>query len=194
SLLGIQAGLPAGVDRFVALDIGGGSTEFISVVPGQAPAMVSVDEGVVRLTEDCLRSDPVRADELAAARARVAWHLDVVEAKLGSLAGSRLVGTAGTITTLAAMDQRLAIYTPARIHNYRLSLETVRRILADLIARTHAQRRELVGLEPGREDLILAGTLILAESLDRFGFSDCLVSDYGLREGVLIHRWQKSNR
>jgi len=192
SLLGIQAGLPAGVDRFVALDIGGGSTEFITVSPGQAPAMVSVDEGVVRLTEECLRSDPVRPDELAAARARIARHLDVVEAKLGPLAGYRLVGTAGTITTLAAMDQRLAVYVPLRIHNYRLSMEAVRRILAELIARTHAQRRELVGLEPGREDLILAGTLILAESMERFGFAECLVSDYGLREGVLIDRWQKS--
>ncbi|OLB76028.1 MAG: hypothetical protein AUH96_02845 [Nitrospirae bacterium 13_2_20CM_2_61_4] len=158
SLLGIQAGLPAGVDRFVALDIGGGSTEFMTVAPGQAPAMVSVDEGVVRLTEECLRSDPVRAAELAAARARIARHLDVVEAKLGSLAGYRLVGTA----------------------------------LAELISRTVAQRRELVGLEPGREDLILAGTLILAEAMERFGFADCLVSDYGLREGVLIDRWQQS--
>ncbi len=193
SLLGIQSGLPAGVDRFVALDIGGGSTEFITVAPGQAPAMVSVNEGVVRLTEECLRSDPERPDELAAARARIARCLDGVEAKLGPLAGFPLVGTAGTITTLAAMDQRMAVYTPARIHNYWLSLETVRRILADLIARTHAQRRELVGLERGREDLILAGTLILAEAMEQFGFSDCLVSDYGLREGVLIDRWQKSN-
>jgi exopolyphosphatase / guanosine-5'-triphosphate,3'-diphosphate pyrophosphatase len=192
SLLGIQAGLPAGVDRFVALDIGGGSTEFITVAPGQAPSVVSVDEGVVRLTEECLRSDPVRPDELAVARSRIARHLDVVEAKLGSLAGYRLVGTAGTITTLAAMDQRLAVYAPRRIHNYRLSAEAVRRILADLMARTHAQRRELVGLEAGREDLILAGTLILAETLERFGFAECLVSDYGLREGVLIDRWQKS--
>src|SRR5439155_20287692 len=75
---------------------------------------------------------------------------------------------------------------------YRLSMEAVRRILAELIARTHAQRRELVGLESGREDLILAGTLILAESMERFGFAECLVSDYGLREGVLIDRWQKS--
>ena len=192
SLLGIQAGLPAGVERFVALDIGGGSTEFITVAPGQAPAMVSVDEGVVRLTEECLRSDPVRLNEVVAARARIARHLDVVEAKLGSLAGYRLVGTAGTITTLAAMDQRLAVYAPLRIHNYLLSVEAVRRILAELIARTRAQRRELVGLEPGREDLIPAGTLILAECLDRFGFAECLVSDHGLREGVLIDCWQKS--
>ncbi len=192
SLLGIQSGLPRGVELFVALDIGGGSTEFIKVVPGQAPAMVSVDEGVVRLTEECLRSDPVRPDELTTTRVRIARRLDVVEAKLGTMAGFRLVGTAGTITTLAAMDQRMAVYTPARIHNYRLSLETVRRILADLIARTHAQRRELTGLEPGREDIILAGTLILTEAMERFGFADCLVSDYGLREGVLIDRWQKS--
>ncbi len=191
SLLGIQSGLPPGVDRFVALDIGGGSTEFVKVAPGQAPAMVSVDEGVVRLTEECLRSDPVRPDELATARGRIARHLDVVEAKLGTMAGFRLVGTAGTITTLAAMDQRMAVYTPARIHNYRLSLEAVRRTLDDLLTRTHARRRELVGLEPGREDIIVAGTLILTGTMERFGFTECLVSDYGLREGVLIDRWQK---
>src|SRR5207247_4246675 len=117
-----------------------------------------VDEGVVRLTEECLRSDPVRPDELAAARARIARHLDIVEAKLGPLAGYRLVGTAGTITTLAAMDQRLAVYVPLRIHNSRLSVGAVRRILAELIARTHSERRELVGLQPGRDDPRLAGT------------------------------------
>ena len=193
SLLGIQSGLPSDVKRFVALDIGGGSTEFIKVAPGQPLAMVSVDEGVVRLTEDCLRSDPVRKDEAVAAQVRIRSHLGVVEEKLGSLTGYRLVGTAGTITTLAAMDQRLDVYAPQRIHNYRLSRDAVRRILGDIMSRSHAQRQELVGLEPGREDLILAGTLILLESLERFGFADCLVSDYGLREGVLLDCWQKSH-
>lgn len=192
ALLGIASGLPDGVDRFVALDIGGGSTEFIKVSPGCSPAMVSVDEGVVRLTEECLRTDPVRKEEVAAAQARIKEHLNVVEGKLGLLAGYRLVGTAGTITTLAAMDQRMAVYEPRRIHNYRLSVETVRRIIGDLVPRTRARRRELIGLEPGREDLILAGTLILLESMERFGFPDCLVSDYGLREGVLIDRWRKT--
>lgn len=195
ALLGIVSGLPAGpppIDRFVALDIGGGSTEFIRVAPGQPPAMVSVDEGVVRLTEECLRTDPVRKEDIAAAQARIRSHLTVVEEKLGSLAGYRLVGTAGTVTTLAAMDQRLTVYATQRIHNYRLSVDTVRRIVGELLPRTHAERRTLPGLESGREDLILAGTLILLESMERFGFADCLVSDYGLREGVLIDRWQKS--
>ena len=90
------------------------------------------------------------------------------------------------------MDQGMAVYEPLRIHNHVLSVDTVRRIAGELVPRTHAQRRELTGLEPGREDLILAGTLILLESMERFGFAGCLVSDYGLREGVLIDRWQKT--
>jgi exopolyphosphatase/guanosine-5'-triphosphate,3'-diphosphate pyrophosphatase len=192
ALLGIRSGLPPGVDRFVALDIGGGSTEFIKVSPPVPPEIISINEGVVRLTEECLRTDPVTRDEVAAARARIREHLHAVEGKLGSLAGYRLVGTAGTVTTLAAMEQRLEVYAPLRIHNYRLSRESVQRILADLISKTHAERLALPGLEPGREDLILAGTLILSESMERFGVAECLVSDYGLREGVLIDRWQKS--
>ena len=192
SLLGIQSGLPPDVEKFVALDIGGGSTEFIKVSPGRQPALVSIDEGVVRLTEECLWTDPVRKEDVTAAQASIKKHLGVVEGKLGTLAGHRLVGTAGTITTLAAMDQRLEVYVPLRIHNYSLSLDTVHRMVAELVPRTHAQRQELAGLEPGREDLILAGTLILLESMERFGFTDCLVSDYGLREGVLIDRWRKT--
>ena len=192
SLRGIRSGLPPDVERYVALDIGGGSTEFIKATRDQPPAMVSINEGVVRLTEDCLRSDPPKPDDVAAARIRIRSHLNAVKEKLGSVVGFRLVGTAGTITTLAAMDQKLETYTPKRIHNYRLSWDTVRRILGDLTSRTHAQRRELKGLEPGREDLMVAGTLILLECMERFGFAECLVSDYGLREGILIDRWEKS--
>ncbi len=192
SLLGIQSGLPSDVERCVALDIGGGSTEFIKAAPDQPPVVVSINEGVVRLTEACLRSDPSKPEEVAAARTRIRNHLNAVKEKLGSVVGFRLVGTAGTITTLAAMDQKLDSYIPKRIHNYRLSWDAVRRILGDLTTRTHAQRRELKGLEPGREDLMVAGTLILLECMERFGFVECLVSDYGLREGILIDHWQKS--
>jgi len=192
SLLGIQSGLPPDVERCIALDIGGGSTEFIKVAPDQPPVMVSINEGVVRLTEACLRNDPPKPDDVAAARTRIRNHLNTVKEKLGSVVGFRLVGTAGTITTLAAMDQKLEAYIPKRIHNYRLSWDAVRRILGDLTSRAHAQRRELKGLEPGREDLMVAGTLILLECMERFGFVECLVSDYGLREGILIDHWEKS--
>ena len=192
SLLGIQSGLPPDVERCVALDIGGGSTEFIKAEPDQPPVVVSINEGVVRLTEACLRNDPPKPDDVAAARTRVRNHLNAVKEKLGAVVGFRLVGTAGTITTLAAMDQKLESYIPKRIHNYRLSWDAVRRILGDLTSRTHAQRRELKGLEPGREDLMVAGTLILLECMERFGFVECLVSDYGLREGILLDHGRKS--
>jgi len=192
SLLGIRSGLPPDVTQSVALDIGGGSTEFIKADRDEPPAMRSVNEGVVRLTESCLRRDPLTPNDVAAARTRIRTHLKGVQETLGSVAGYHLVGTAGTITTLAAMDQRLDAYDPARIHNYRLSLDAVRRILQDLLSRTHAQRRALPGLEPGREDLIVAGTLILLEAMERLGFMECLVSEYGLREGILLNRRQES--
>jgi exopolyphosphatase/guanosine-5'-triphosphate,3'-diphosphate pyrophosphatase len=102
-----------------------------------------------------------------------------------------LIGTAGTITTLAAMDQRLEVYTPVRIHNYCLGRQAVDRIWSELLPLTHTQRKGLIGLEPGREDVIVAGTLMLQEVMARFGFRDCLVSDYGLREGMLIDLWSK---
>ncbi len=192
SLMGIRSGLPADVERYVAVDIGGGSTEMIKASPGQAPAMVSVNEGVVRLTEDVLRNDPPKPEDLAAARTRIRNHLNEVKDKLGAMAGFRLVGTAGTITTLAAMDQKMESYTPKRIHNYRLSWDAVKRILGEMSGRTHAQRKEMKGLEPGREAYMVAGTLILLECMERFGFVECLVSDYGLREGILINHWEKS--
>ena len=96
------------------------------------------------------------------------------------------------ITTLAAMDQGLEVYSPTRIHNYHLLRRAIERLWGELLPRTHAERRTLAGLEPGREDVILAGTLILLEVMERFGFSECLVSDYGLREGVLIDLWRKT--
>jgi exopolyphosphatase/guanosine-5'-triphosphate,3'-diphosphate pyrophosphatase len=201
ALLGIQLGLPPGIERFLALDIGGGSTEFIKVSPkeSQTPVSsrpqavtISIDEGVVRLTDDLLKSDPPSPVEVEAARSRIRAHLKTVGDQLGSLEGYQLIGTAGTVTTLAAMDQGLEVYSPPRIHNYRLLRRAIERLWGELLPRTHAERRSLAGLEAGREDVILAGTLILLEVMERFGFSECLVSDYGLREGVLIDLWRKT--
>ena len=97
-----------------------------------------------------------------------------------------LVGTAGTITSLAAMAQRLSTYESARIHNYTLTLETVRNLEHQLLSRRKDQRRGMPGLEPGREEVIAAGTLILTTIMELFRRHEVLVSDLGLREGVLI--------
>ncbi len=187
TLLGIRSGLPRGVSDVLGLDIGGGSTEFILGRKGSQPVVLSLELGVVRLTERLLRNDPPTREELEAARTFIRTQLEKARTVVGDVHGTSLVGTAGTITTLAAMDLRLEIYDKARIHHYRLTLDAVRTLEDALLSRTSAERRAIPGLEPDREDLIVGGTLILLGVMNGFGFRDCLVSDLGLREGLLIH-------
>jgi exopolyphosphatase/guanosine-5'-triphosphate,3'-diphosphate pyrophosphatase len=186
TLLGICAGLPRGIDSFLGLDIGGGSTEFIVHRSGQTLQVQSVDVGVVRLTEMALRHDPILPADVQQARAIVRDHLAVVRRSLPGPGEIPLVGTAGSVTSLAAMALRLTTHEPARVHNFQLGLDVVKGFEAEFLRRTKAERRGLYGLEPGREDVIVAGTLILREIMEGLGYAECLVSDYGLREGVLI--------
>lgn len=186
TLLGIRSGLPAGVATILGLDIGGGSTEFILDRTGEKPMVRSIDIGVVRLTERLLKDDPPTAEQVRAARELVLKETEQLRPELGNLAGTTFVGTAGSITTLAAMAQKLKTYEPQRIHNYRLSLDTIRGIEQEILVRTKAQRREMPGLEAGREEVIVAGTLILRTIMETLGFWEGLVSDVGLREGIVL--------
>jgi exopolyphosphatase/guanosine-5'-triphosphate,3'-diphosphate pyrophosphatase len=186
TILGIRSGLPPGVTDILALDIGGGSTEFIMDRRGKPSMVRSIDIGVVRLSERILRHDPPTRDEIIQARDWVRKEMARAVGEMSSHATITLVGTAGTITSLAAMAQRLAVYEPARIHNYTLTLETVKKLEHQLLSRRMDQRRGMPGLEPGREEVIAAGTLILTTIMELFGRHELLVSDLGLREGILI--------
>ncbi|MGH7209235.1 MAG: hypothetical protein ACREIL_07615, partial [Nitrospiraceae bacterium] len=135
TMLGIRSGLPDGVSSVLGLDIGGGSTEFILDRPGSASIVRSIDIGVVRLTERMLRHDPPTERERQTAREAIKRETEQVRAGLGDLSGTTFVGTAGTITTLAAMAQQLPAYEPARIHNYGLKLATVERLEQELCSR-----------------------------------------------------------
>lgn len=194
TLLGIRSGLPDGVRAFLALDIGGGSTEFILCRAQEPPVARSIELGVVRLTERVLRSDPPAADEVAEARALIRSSTETIRPVLGSLDDTTFLGTAGSITTLAAMAQELPAYQPARIHNYRLTLAAVRRLEETILGRTTAQRRGMPGLEEGREEVIAAGAVILRAVMETLGVTECLVSDYGLREGMVIDLAQRLGR
>ncbi len=187
TLLGIRSGLPQDISSMLALDIGGGSTEFILDRAGQPAKMRSIEIGVVRVTERFLKHDPPTDDELAAARVCVRDAARSVQAEFGGWGTVPFVGTAGTITTLAAMAQRLPAYVGSRIHNYRLTLPVVTDLERDILGRTKAQREGMLGLELGREDVIVAGTVILRTVMETLAFDTCLVSDLGLREGVLLN-------
>ena len=186
TMLGIRSGLPAGVD-VLALDIGGGSTEFILDCPGQPPIVRSIDIGVVRLCERLLHRDPPTDEEVQQAREWVAKEAKAAVAGMGNYQTATFVGTAGTITSLAAMAQKLPTYEPARIHNYRLQLSTIQELEQTLLSRQKADRTGLPGLEKGREEVIAAGAIIIRTIMETLGMSCVLVSDLGLREGVLIN-------
>jgi exopolyphosphatase/guanosine-5'-triphosphate,3'-diphosphate pyrophosphatase len=186
TMLGIRSGLSPDVTDVLALDIGGGSTEFILDRSGQKLAVRSIDIGVVRLCERLLLHDPPTDGEVRKAREWVARETKAAVVGMGNYQTATFVGTAGTITSLAAMAQKLPVYEPARIHNYRLDLDTIRELEQMLLSRKNTDRAGLPGLEKGREEVIAAGAIIIRTVMETLGVPAVLVSDLGLREGVLI--------
>ena len=163
------------------VDIGGGSTEIVIAHEGQPTSARSLPLGSVRLTEQHIRHDPPAAEELAALRAAVAAGLEGVP----FAPGARLVGVAGTVTSLAAMAESMATYDPARVHGYRLSRSALDAQIAQLASTRQADRERIVGLDPRRADVILAGAVILEGIAAASGAPDVWVSDRGIRWGLL---------
>ena len=97
-----------------------------------------------------------------------------------------LVGTAGTMTTLAAIDQGLTVYDPKRINGHRMAHSTLERIYLHLRSIPVEQRRGVPGLEKGREDLIIAGAVVAMNLLEAFELKTLMVVDSGLLEGILL--------
>ncbi len=147
----------------LVIDIGGGSTEIIATRLGETPVIVSLPLGAVYLTERCIKHDPPIAEEVGLLRRMVREKLDRYSAMIQPDLAGMLVGTAGTITTLAAIDQGLEAYDPARINRSALTSDSIDKIIDTLSMSSLAERRTIRGLEPGREDIILAGAVILQE-------------------------------
>jgi exopolyphosphatase/guanosine-5'-triphosphate,3'-diphosphate pyrophosphatase len=175
----------------LVIDIGGGSTEIIATRLGETPVIRSLPLGAVYLTERCIKHDPPIAEEVVLLRGMVREELDRYSALIQPDPAGMLVGTAGTITTLAAIDQGLERYDPARINRFALTRDSIDRIVDTLSMSSLEQRRTIRGLEPGREDIILAGAVILQETIRRFGYTSMLVSDWGLREGIVLDLYEK---
>ncbi len=193
TMLGIRSGLHHDVTDVLALDIGGGSTEFILERPGQKPIVRSIDIGVVRLCERLLHHDPPTDEEVSQAREWAAKKTRAAVADMSNYQTATFVGTAGTITSLAAMAQKLPTYEPTRIHNYQLQLRTIQDLEQTLLSRKKTDRISLPGLESGREEVIAAGVIILRAVMETLGMGSCLVSDLGLREGVVLHLASQGN-
>jgi exopolyphosphatase / guanosine-5'-triphosphate,3'-diphosphate pyrophosphatase len=178
--------------RLAVVDVGGGSTE-VCVGDGPAPrARRSVQIGAVRLTERAQPPDPPDAPALARLRALAAEALAAAGVPLGAdPEGDRgtLVGVAGTVTTLAAVEKRLPVYDAAVVHGAELSYAALARLYERLGALTVAERAALPGMEPKRADVIVAGCAVLLEAMRALGFAAVTVSDRGVRWGLLYDRF-----
>ena len=193
-MLGLRSGFPANIYDMLGLDIGGGSTEFILSRDGEPTKVISIDIGVVRLSERVLKNDPPTSSEIQEAEQLIHSLTEQALTTLGETSGLTFVGTAGTITSLAAIAQGLDVYDPQRIHNYILKLEIVRKIEQTVFPQRKCERVDIPGLELGREDVIAAGALILRCIMETLKQDQCLVSEYGLREGVLVNLEHESNK
>ena len=176
--------------KLLVFDIGGGSTELIlGDAAGAAPpeSRVSLDIGSVRLFERHVRTDPPRAAELAQLEADIARELAEATPLSRVAAGEpiTLVGVAGTVTTLKALELGMPAYDPARVHGATLTLSAVEDLCAKLASLPLAERAQLPGLEPKRADVIVAGALIVRDLLRRAGAEAMVVSDRGVRFGLL---------
>jgi exopolyphosphatase / guanosine-5'-triphosphate,3'-diphosphate pyrophosphatase len=187
-----------GQERTLVVDIGGGSTELIvgrrgpgnpKGVPrsiGTPEAMVSLDLGCVRLHERHLHTDPPTAAEVAALRADAAARLTTVTETLDPASAERVVGVAGTITTVTAIGLGLDAYDPRRIHRSALRAPEIAAVAEKLAAMTVAERAAIPVMAKGREDVIAAGALLLDELVRTFGFPRVIASETDILDGVLL--------
>ena len=176
-------------ENHAVIDIGGGSTEFMSEQCGY-----SLNLGSVRFTERYLKSDPVTDEEFWKCQEQIDHELVTIQGWRETHGKtSHLVANAGTATTLAAWHLGLNEFDSQSIDKTTLTRGDIHRMVEELKWRTIQERKQLIGIEPQRADVLLAGAMILWRAMELLRFSDCRISSRGLRYGVLKNSSNKNN-
>ena len=164
------------------VDIGGGSTEFVTVNGG-----LSIDLGSVRFTERYLRSDPITDEEFSICLKEIDNKLEeLVDWRSATPSDMQMLAVAGTATTLASWYLRLREFDAAKVEKVQLTSVDLHRMVEELKRMTVGERRDQVGIEPKRADVLLAGAMIMWRIMDKLEFQTCNISSRGLRYGVLM--------
>ncbi|UOD34180.1 Ppx/GppA family phosphatase [Deferribacteraceae bacterium V6Fe1] len=179
---GVSATLDLKNKKALLFDIGGGSTEYIAADNGKIVDCKSFDMGVVKLA-DKYNFGGIVTDGLLK---QLFDEIEAIISKVTYLAFDVLVGTAGTATTLAAIDMKLANYNYRKVNGYKIQYERVKEIFDNLCSLTIGERENIVGLEKGRGDLIIPGTAIVIKTMEHFKLNEIIISDFGLREGLVV--------
>lgn len=193
SFLGaVSAVDPGSQERLLVVDLGGGSTECVLGDVSGVISALSVDMGAVRFTERFLHSDPPTEAEIAAAEAAAESLLDEVAAVVDLASVERVIGVAGTITTVTAHALDLREYEPARINGATLPLPIVEAACAEIIALPKHRLAELAYIHPGRVDVIQAGAIIWRTLLRRLEAASngtvrsAVTSEHDILDGIAL--------
>jgi len=178
------------------VDIGGGSTELIFIKKWKPVLVRSLNLGVVYLADKYMKNDPPLKKDLAEMRQEILQTIMPSAMDFTRLFAedTAFIGTAGTVTTLSAIAQHLTRFEHNKIHNSKLTMEKIKDTFSVISAIPAKERIKYHPFEPERLDIIVPGTLILLKLLEAFGFKEIIVSNYGLREGVILELYEKSIR
>ena len=186
SFLGATADLDLSLGPFLVCDIGGGSTEFVYGTEN-AEQTISVDMGCVRMTEAWLLSDPPLPEELSQALSVIEIHLDDVLREVPDAPQAKtFVGLAGTVSNTAMVEQGLPEYDRDKVHHFVLTKAAVEDVFRTLATESVEERKFNPGLEPQRADVIVGGLCVLVMVMRRFGFSECVVSEADILDGLAM--------
>ena len=186
SFLGATADLDLSLGPFLVCDIGGGSTEFVYGTEN-AEQTISVDMGCVRMTEAWLLSDPPLPEELSQALSVIEIHLDDVLREVPDAPQAKtFVGLAGTVSNTAMVEQGLPEYDRDKVHHFVLTKAAVEDVFRTLATESVEERKFNPGLEPQRADVIVGGLCVLVMIMRRFGFSECVVSEADILDGLAM--------
>ena len=177
---------PADPTPLLVIDIGGGSTEFVIGSGREMWFHVSNQAGVVRQTERFIHSDPPARSELEAVAADVREILQAGVPEEWRRAVRHAIGVAGTATSMASIAQELEPYDPDKVEGYVVSASECRAICRRLAGLTLAERRQVRGLHPERAPTIVAGAIILLETLALFGLDEVEVSEHDILRGAAL--------
>lgn len=190
--LGVLSGMEFNYEPHIIIDIGGGSTELILGNGDEPLALTSTKVGAVRLTEDFVKTDPISDKEFQYLKAYIRGTLvravDELRFQLQPGESPRLVGTSGTIETLATIDaeERLG-EAPSPLMGYELSFKDLKELVDRLRKLSYEERLDISGMSDRRAEIILAGALILQEAMNMLDMQSVTICERALREGIIVN-------